>query len=209
VHGISTTQAESVARSICDHGGRAVGLAGDLACPRTAASLAEQSNEVLGPIDILVNNAALKTRGKLASTDSAAFDEMIAVNLRARCGAQHRFSQRLLRAARPACVQDKQGGLMTLSRNLVDALGYGWVRVNHLNLGWVLTPSEEAIYRAEGFPEGWPERLPPEIAPNGGLLSPDDVAHFALAFVVNGAVVDLEQFPVVGTNPQKVVELLR
>ena len=35
-----------------------------------------------------------------------------------------------------------KGALMTLSRNLADALCYDKIRVNHFNVGWVLTPNE-------------------------------------------------------------------
>ena len=42
-------------------------------------------------------------------------------------------------------------------------------------------------------------------------LSPEEIAHFALQFVsdegapVSGAVVDLEQYPMIGRNPRKTV----
>ncbi len=84
--------------------------------------------------------------------------------------------------------------------------------MNHFNVGWVLTPNEYALKVREGLPEEWPQHVPATFAPSGRLLSPDEIAHFALAFVspeglpVNGAVVDLEQFPVIGRNPCKDVE---
>ena len=59
------------------------------------------------------------------------------------------------------------------------------------------------------MPEDWPQRLPLTVAPSGRLLSPEEIAHFALLFVsdegalVNGSVVDLEQYPMIGRNPKK------
>ena len=44
-----------------------------------------------------------------------------------------------------------KGGLMTLSRNLADALGRDEVRVNHFNVGWVLTPNEYQQKIADGL----------------------------------------------------------
>ena len=35
-----------------------------------------------------------------------------------------------------------KGGLMTLTRNVADALGTEQVRVNQMNIGWTLTPNE-------------------------------------------------------------------
>jgi len=90
---------------------------------------------------------------------------------------------------------------MTLSRNLADVYASEGIRVNHLNLGWALTSSEDELLRAEGRPPGWAEDLPPTVATPRALLHPDDVAHFALAIVeqsahgLSGTVVDLEPHP--------------
>ncbi len=53
-----------------------------------------------------------------------------------------------------------KGALMTLSRNLLDALGPEGIRVNHFNLGWVLTPNEYALKQREGLPPDWPQHVP-------------------------------------------------
>ena len=58
-----------------------------------------------------------------------------------------------------------KGGLMTLSRNLADALGRDGVRVNHFNVGWVLTPNEYQVKIADGLPPDWPERVPQDQGP--------------------------------------------
>ena len=63
----------------------------------------------------------------------------------------------------------------------------------------------------EGLPEDWPARLPAAYAPGGRLFSPDEVAWAAVYFLsdeaalVNGAVLDLEQYPMIGRNPPKVI----
>jgi NAD(P)-dependent dehydrogenase (short-subunit alcohol dehydrogenase family) len=226
VHGPGLSEAEEVAAAIRAGGGLAEAVAGDLSDPLVPDLLASAAVDLLGSVDILVNNAALKTRGDLAATDAAAFDRMLAVNLRApllliRALLPHFRAQGGATVLNIGSVNAycgapdllayslSKGGLMTLSRNLADAYGAEGIRVNHLNLGWVLTPSEEVIFRDAGFPDGWDRHLPPEIAPSGSLLDPDDVAHFALSFVessahrVNGAVVELEQYPMIGRNPQK------
>jgi NAD(P)-dependent dehydrogenase (short-subunit alcohol dehydrogenase family) len=223
VHGLDASEAEATAEALRRGGGQAIALAGDLADARVPEPLAERALAGLGAVEILVNNAALKTRGDIDSTDAAAFDEMMAVNLRAPLLLLRSFMPHFrangagavlnIGSVNAYCGQSdllaysiSKGGLMTLSRNLADALSRHRVRVNHLNLGWVFTPSEDAIYRAEGFPEGWELDLPEHVAPAGRLLSPEEVAHFALALVedaggcVSGSVTDLAQFPVIGRN---------
>ena len=75
--------------------------------------------------------------------------------------------------------------------------------------GWTLTPNEYDLKHNEGLPADWPQKLPAAFAPAGRLLSPEEIAGFALAFVsdeaalVNGSVLELEQYPVIGRNPIK------
>jgi NAD(P)-dependent dehydrogenase (short-subunit alcohol dehydrogenase family) len=76
--------------------------------------------------------------------------------------------------------------------------------VNQFNVGWTLTPNEYALKQREGLPTDWPSRIPKEFAPSGRILSPDDVAWAAVYFLsdeaplINGAVFELEQFPMIG-----------
>ena len=89
-----------------------------------------------------------------------------------------------------------KGGMMTLSRNLADALGSKHIRVNHFNVGWVLSANEQALQESEGQPADWAQHVP---FPSGRLLLPDEIARFAVMFVedaggpVSGAVMDLNQ----------------
>jgi NAD(P)-dependent dehydrogenase (short-subunit alcohol dehydrogenase family) len=226
VHDRVLADAEVIVDAIRAAGGRAEPLAGDLADPAVPEALAGLAVEALGRVDILVNNAALKTRSRLETTDAAMFDQLMAVNLRApllmiRALLEHFRAEgggTVLNigsvnahcgAADLLAYSMSKGGLTTLTRNLADALATEAIRVNQLNLGWILTPSEDVLHRAAGFPEGWADRLDAALAPSGALLDPEDVAHYVLAFVersahrVSGSVVDLEQYPMIGRNPPK------
>lgn len=227
IHGRRQAEAHQVVQAIQSesHEGADFHLA-ELSDPHACTELIEATTARFGRLDILVNNAALTTRSSLETTDAATFDRIIAVNLRA--------PLLLIQAALPHfrrvgggsvlnigsvngyCGERRlldysisKGGLMTLSRSLADTLGPEGIRVNHFNVGWVLTPNEFLLKIKEGLPDDWPERLPSSAAPSGRLLSPEEIAHFALAFVadaggaVNGAVVELEQYPVIGRNPVK------
>jgi len=215
VHGLEREQGEAVARSLP---GDAAFLHADLADPDQCEALIQAALARFGGLDILVNNAALTTRSTLETTDAALFDRVLAVNVRA--------PLLLLRALLPhwraqgggvalnigsvnawcgeaglLAYSVSKGALMTLTRNLADAHARDGIRVNQLNLGWTLTPNEYALKMRDGLPPNWPDTLPPTTAPAGRLLRPDEIAHYALAFVtegggpITGAVVDLEQYP--------------
>jgi NAD(P)-dependent dehydrogenase (short-subunit alcohol dehydrogenase family) len=203
-------------------------VVGDLEDPAIPSRLIEQTVAHFGRIDGLVNNAAVKTRGRIEDTDYAAFDRTVNVNLKApffliRAAIPHFRKQgggRVLNigSVNAYCGEASQciysackGALMTLTRNLADAHGAEGIRVNQINPGWTLTPNERVLKATEGLPEDWPARLPTAYAPGGRLFSPDDVAWAALYFLsdeaalVNGAVLDLEQYPMIGRNPVKVI----
>jgi len=197
----------------------------DLVDPDAAPRLTRATLKRFGKIDALVNNAAVTQRRVLADTDAEFFDRLIAVNLRA--------PLLLIRAAMKSlavtegvvlnigsvlahCGQANllaysisKGGLMTLTRNLADALGPQRIRVNQLNVGWTLTHNEYEVKLADGLPPNWPERLPTSIVPSGRILSPEDVARGALYWVsdesrpISGTVADFEQYPVIGRVPNQ------
>lgn len=181
-----------------------------------------------GKLDAVVNNAAAVTRSNLSNTDVALFDRLMAINVRA--------PLLLIQAALPylkqtqGCVLNigslngycgeanllaysiSKGGLMTLSRNLADALGRDRLRVNHFNVGWVLTPNEYQQKIADGLPSDWPERIARVKAPWGRLIKPEEIAAAAVYWLgdesrpISGSVLELEQHPVIGRNPPKEVQ---
>lgn len=208
-----------------DLGIRAKFAEADLADANAPAALVAETVRVFGKLDGLVNNAASTARNDLHHTDAEFFDRMMAVNVRA--------PLLLIKAAYPhlkasqGCVLNigsingysgegnllaysvSKGGLMTLSRNLADALCYEQIRVNHFNVGWVLTPNEYRTKIADGLPKDWPEKVDPVFAPSGRIMSPDKIAAAAVYWLsdesrpISGSVVELEQYPMIGRNPTK------
>ncbi|MEM1059066.1 MAG: SDR family NAD(P)-dependent oxidoreductase [Verrucomicrobiota bacterium] len=199
----------------------------DLADPAAAPDLIEAAIAFGGGrLDALVNNAAIMTRGGLAETDADAFDRVVAVNLRAplllvRAAWPH-FRERgggrvlVIGSINAHCGESSQlaysiskAGLVTMTRNLADAHAAEGLRINCLNVGWTLTENEYALKIREGLPENWPDNLSPHFAPSGRLLQPAEIGAAAMYFLsddaalLNGGVLDFEQFPVVGRNPPK------
>lgn len=222
VHGIVREDGEAVVKRL----GAATALhLDDLADPASAGRIVAAALAAFGRIDAVVNNAAIVARSNLASTSADFFDRMMAVNVRG--------PLLLIQAAFPqlkaneGCVLNigsinahsgqanllayslSKGAMQTMSRNLANAHGKDRVRVNHLNVGWVLTAREYAHQIEHGMAADWPERVPPEFAPSGRLMKPEEIAAAAVYWLgdesrpVSGAVVELEQYSVIGRNPDK------
>ncbi len=192
----------------------------DLADAEAPGRLACSALGAFGRIDSLVNNAALTTRAHLEETDAASFDRIIAVNTRAPLLLTRALLPELKK--KQGCVLNigsvlahcgqanllaysvSKGGLMTMTRNLADALGPEKVRVNQLNVGWTLTENEYQVKLRDGLPEGWPDHLPGYAVPMGRLIQPEEIATAAVywagreSFPITGTVAELEQYPLIG-----------
>ncbi|MBI2498087.1 MAG: SDR family oxidoreductase [Opitutae bacterium] len=222
VHGRDRAHGEAVVARLGD---RAALHLDNLADPAAAGRIVDATRQAFGRIDAVVNNAATVVHSTVASTTAGFFDAVMAVNVRA--------PLLLIQAALPelkrnrGCVLNigsinalsgeptmldysvSKGALQTLSRNLANALAPERVRVNHFNVGWVLTPNEYALQRKLGQPEDWPQRVPPAFAPSGRLIQPGEIAAAAVFWLsdesgpISGSVVELEQFSLIGRNPAK------
>lgn len=224
VHGRASEQAagEAIAAEFFD----GAFFAANLENPDDCAALVAATVARFGGLDILVNNAAVITRSDLHTTTTEMFDYTMAVNVRA--------PFLLVQAAHPHFIKASggrvlnigsinaycgeailmayaasKGALMALTRNLADAHGREGILINQINPGWVLTKNEYELQVRAGQAADWHEHIPPVFAPSGRILKPEEIAHFALALVsdgagpVSGAVIECEQFPVFGRNPVK------
>lgn len=222
VHGLERDLGEAVVR---DLGSSAALHIDDLADPAAPARIIEVALKAFGRVDGVVNNAAWIVRSNIETTDAALFDRCMAINVRA--------PMLLIKSALPHLKQSQgcvlnigsvnaycgesnqlaysisKGALMTLTRNLADALGRDRVRINQLNLGWVLSPNEYRLKMKEGLPPDWPDHPPAAFAPSGRIMKPQDIATAAVYWVsdesrpVSGSVLEIEQYPVIGRNPLK------
>ncbi len=223
IHGRDAKRGQEVVDSLQ---GRAAMHVDDLGKPEAGGRLVDAALKAFGKIDSVVNNAAYVVRSDLDSTTLELFEKVMAINVRA--------PMLLIKAALPHLKQTKgtvlnigsfnaycgennllaysisKGGLMTMSRNLADALSRTGVRVNHFNVGWVLTPNEINYKIADGMPPDWFDHVATITAPTGRLMTPDQIAQSALYWIspeesrpITGSVIDLEQYPALGRNPSK------
>jgi len=222
VHGRNEQAARNLVAAL---GSAAAMCCGNLADPQTPDKIVKSAIAAFGRLDALVNNAADTSRSNIQTTSAELFDYIIATNLRA--------PLLLIQAALPHLTQSRgavlnigsvnaycgspsllaysisKGGLMTLTRNLADALADEHVRVNCVNLGWVLTANENKLMISEGLSPDWANHPPRDPCPSGRLIRPEEVAQLAVYWVsddsrpVSGTVMDFHQRPVIGRNPPK------
>jgi NAD(P)-dependent dehydrogenase (short-subunit alcohol dehydrogenase family) len=218
VHGRDAEAARVTLDAIAGAGGEGEWHRADLADANACRDLVAATIARFGALDVLVNNAALTTRGDIEHAPLDVIDSLLAVNLRA--------PMLLIQAAIPhmrargggsivnigsvnayigepkLCPYSvSKGGLMTLTKNAAATLNRDHIRVNQINVGWTLTEGEHKVKLLEGKGENW---LADAVTtrPWGRLLSPDDVANAVEYFatdrsaLVTGAVMDLEQHPV-------------
>jgi 3-oxoacyl-[acyl-carrier protein] reductase len=74
--------AEALVRKIEESGGRALAAQADVSDAAAARRLFDNAEAAFGGVDVLVNNAGIMTLANVADTDEAAFDRLIAVNLK-------------------------------------------------------------------------------------------------------------------------------
>ena len=147
-------------------------------------------------MDAICNNAAWVIRSNIENTNAEFFDKVMAVNVRAPMLMIQAALAELKKNA--GCVVNigsvnghcgepsflaystSKGALMTMSRNLADDLGPAGVRINHFNVGWVLTPNERKVQADNGQPDGWENNIPRQFAPSGRLIRPEEIATAAV-----------------------------
>ena len=223
VHGRDRVRGENVVADLPR--GRAALHVDDIGDADAPQRLVDAALNAFGKVDGVVNNAAWIIRSDIHSTDAGLFDRCMAINVRA--------PLLLIKAALPHLKQSQgavlnigsingfcgeanqlaysvsKGALITLSRNLADSLGRDKVRVNHFNVGWVLSPNEYKLKVSEGLPPDWHEHPPAAFAPSGKLMTPELIAGAAVFWIgdesrpISGSVLEVEQYPVVGRNPLK------
>ena len=222
VHGINESEGRSLVTSL---GSQSSLCIADLADQNAPAAIVAAALAAFGKIDGLVNNAAIIERSNLGAITPQGFDQTLSINTKAPLF--------LIQAAHPHLVKTKgsvlnigsinayagestllaysmsKGALQTMTRNLANALGVTGVRINLINPGWILTEREDRDQVARGLEVGWHKNLDRNAIPLGQMSTPENLAHAAIywlsdeSYPFTGSVVELEQFSIIGRNPEK------
>jgi NAD(P)-dependent dehydrogenase (short-subunit alcohol dehydrogenase family) len=167
--------------------------------------------QTLGPIDVLVNNAANDVRHTLDQIDSELFDQLISVNLKHAFFAARAVVPMMKAAGHGSIINLGSVGWMMASsgypvyaaskaaahgmtRALARELGASRIRVNTLVPGWVMTEKQLALWVDDAARElisrsqCLPGSVQPEHIANMALFLASDVSAMCSAqnFIVDG-----------------------
>ena len=222
VHGINEGEGKALVTKLGDNAKLCIA---DLFAANSPQLIVESAISHFGKIDGLVNNAALVERSTLDDETPESIERSLQVNLKAPFF--------LIQAAYEELVKNKgsvlnigsvnayagestllaysisKGAMQTMTRNLANAQGVNGVRVNQINPGWVLTEREDRDQVKKGLEPGWHQRLEREAIPSGAMTTSAQMGEAAIYWLSDeskpftGSVIDLEQFSIIGRNPEK------
>ncbi len=201
--------AEEVVAAIRAAGGEAVALKGNVANPDEAAALVEQTEAAFGDdLYHVVCNAGITRDNLMARIDTAAWDEVIDVNLGGTFHVCKAASRRLLRKRRGAIVTmasvvgvhgnagqtnyaASKGGVIALTKALAKEVGSRGIRVNCIAPGYITTELTDVLNETVrgGILAATPlARLgdPEDVARVTRFLLSDDAAY------ITGAVIPVD-----------------
>ncbi|MBW4845753.1 MAG: SDR family oxidoreductase [Lachnospiraceae bacterium] len=164
-----TVVEEILAKSSITDRKNAVFIQADVSSPRQVKSMVEQTSEIFGGIDVVVNCAGIVTSGNVEETEVEVWNQTMAVNatgiflvckyalpyLRQSKGVIVNVSSLVAvkGIANRAAYSASKGAVLSLSKAMAaDYIGDG-IRVNCVCPGTVLSPSLEARIAAEPDPE--------------------------------------------------------
>ncbi|MGJ5004102.1 SDR family NAD(P)-dependent oxidoreductase [Bradyrhizobium sp. HKCCYLRH2060] len=166
----------------------------DIAALRAAVAGAR---EALGPITILVNNAARDDRHAIEDVTPDYWDERIAVNLKHQFFAAQAVAPDMIQVGGGAivnlgsvswvlgqgnmpCYTTAKSAIQGLTRALARDLGPSNIRVNSILPGWIMTERQQRMWLT---PEGEAELMRRQCLKR--KLVPDDIARVVLFFAAD------------------------
>lgn len=197
----------------------------DLADPASPKKIASDCVAAFGRIDSLVNCAAIFDQSNIENITYENYMRIMQINLNA--------ALFMIQACMPELKKNKgavlnigsvnahageanllaysmsKGAMVTMTRNLGNALGVQGVRVNQINPGWILTDREKQMKIDQGLGDKWWEKLSRVDIPSGKMTTPEQLAQGCLYWISDeskpftATVFDLEQFTFIGRNPEK------
>jgi 3-oxoacyl-[acyl-carrier protein] reductase len=177
---------EAVAEDLRKTGVKVAAITADLTRPADLASLAPKTEQALGPIEILVNNAGVGKFAPVQDSTESDWDWMLDTNLKA--------VFLLTKAVAPGMIQRKSGHIVniaSLAGNNAFAGGAIYCASKWGLLGLTQCAAEDL--RAHGIRVSavCPGSVNTEFSPHGNkdlrkMLQPEDIAH-AVAMIVTQA----------------------
>ena len=186
-------------------GRRAVAAVADVSDQKAVERMVDQVETELGPIDILVSNAAYSDRELFYLAEMEGFEKTIAVSMWGPYYLARAIAKRMIARSKPVTPgpQTTQGNLVFVSsphayKPIPGAMAYNMakaavdqmaktaavelaefrIRVNLIHPGWTDTPGERKFFFEDELMQHGSN------LPWGRLASPDDIAH-GVVFLVD------------------------
>lgn len=182
-----------VVRHIHQQGGQAMFIAGDVANEHDVAKWIQLTEQELGGIDVLINNAGIGIGGCMLELPIESFDRVIAVNLRGTflCSkfagqamrSRHRGSiiniastRALMSEPDTEAYSASKGGIAALTHAMAVSLGRYGIRVNAISPGWI----ETGLWQYSENVTQPNHSLRDQQHPAGRVGTPEDIANACL-----------------------------
>lgn len=189
---VDSTLGAETARSIMEHGGRAIFAHTDVTNEGSAETCVATAETTFGPVTGLVNVAGIYPRATLDDTSVALWDRIMAVNLKGPFLMCRAAVPSMRKAGGGSIVNvtstnaysgwpnlfaysTSKGGLLTMTRNLARGLAVDRIRANALNPGWVISDNEIKVQASDGHDLAWLAEAG-KRQPLGRQQTPDDSA---------------------------------
>jgi NAD(P)-dependent dehydrogenase (short-subunit alcohol dehydrogenase family) len=199
---IDEAAAAEVATRIAKAGGTAFAIAADVACRAQVEKAVSAVREALGPITILINNAAVENFSPFAEIDDASWDRLMAVNLKGSYVLVQSVLPDMLAAAWGRIVNlsaigaqtgapnmvhytATKGGVIAMTRSLAVELGPKGITVNSVSPGFIDTPMSRRAINGDKFPVPYEHILASYPIPRLGTA--DEVAAACSFFASDDA----------------------
>jgi NAD(P)-dependent dehydrogenase (short-subunit alcohol dehydrogenase family) len=182
-----------VIRMIRQLGGKAIFVCADIAEEQGVDKWLKLTQEDLGGLDVLINNAGISMNGNMLTLPLEHFDRVLAVNLRgtflcsqraARLMQNHGGSiihiastRALMSEPDTEAYSATKGAILALTHAMAVSLGRYGIRVNAISPGWIETSNWKYSERATEPVHSEQDRLQ---HPVGRVGVPDDIAQACL-----------------------------
>ncbi|MBF0195072.1 MAG: SDR family oxidoreductase [Magnetococcales bacterium] len=189
-YGSSKKEAEFLLTKIRKEGGKAAMVQGDLANPDEVGSIMQQAGQFFGPVQILLNSAAIFKPGLFKNTDLTQWHEHLNINLTAPFILMQEFAAQLppktpgkiiniidqrIKRPRPGHIayNTAKSGLWTLTQIAAQEMA-PWIQVNAIAPGPILPAPDQPVASFEKVAKA---------TPLGRPGSTDDIAQ-AVIFLI-------------------------
>jgi NAD(P)-dependent dehydrogenase (short-subunit alcohol dehydrogenase family) len=199
---INGGDAAAVAKAISNAGGEAVAVTADVSDRAEVDAAVTKVREVLGPITILVNNAAVENFSPFADIKEDVWDRLMAVNLKGTYFVTQAVLPDMLvegwgrivnlssigaqiGAPNMAHYTATKGGVIAMTRSLAVELGARGITVNTVSPGFILTPMSKRAIDGNLFPVPYEQIVASYPIPRIG--QPEEVAAACVFFASDDA----------------------